>query len=147
MVEVKKPGALPVSAGPPAGGRAAAEAARYKQLAAEFAVSLERAEAERDRLGVALRDGYRSSMERATALRRAIIGQRRAELALEETRARLRLLDPLVQRMNDLITEMEASRFWKIRNGWFDLKKKLKRHPFGASKPFVMPPLDRKSVV
>jgi O-antigen biosynthesis protein len=74
-------------------------------------------------------------------LRRAASAQRRAEAAAEQAQARLRLLEPLVPRMHELIAEMEASRFWRIRNAWFELKKRFGLNPFGATQPFVMPPL------
>jgi GT2 family glycosyltransferase len=75
------------------------------------------------------------------AVRRALSAQRRAELALESARARLRILDPLVSQMYERIGEMEASRFWRFRNGWFEFKKKLGLNAFGASQPFIMPAL------
>jgi GT2 family glycosyltransferase len=37
------------------------------------------------------------------------------------------------------IREMENSRFWKVRNAWFELKRKLKIARYGAQAPFELP--------
>jgi GT2 family glycosyltransferase len=80
-----------------------------------------------------------SGMDLGVAVRQAVAGQRRTEVALRQARARLALLEPLVDGMHQLVVNMEASRFWRVRNQWFDLRKKLRLHPVGASRPFEMP--------
>ena len=70
--------------------------------------------------------------------------KRRSEVALQKARARLALLEPLVDEMYTLISGMEASRFWRIRNQWFDVKKRLRMHPFGASLPYPRPVIDER---
>lgn len=90
--------------------------------------------------GKASRPGYRG-MDLGVAVRQAVAGQRRTEVALQHARARLALLEPLIDGMHQLVVNMEASRFWRLRNQWFDLRKKLRLHPVGASRPFEMPSL------
>jgi GT2 family glycosyltransferase len=80
-------------------------------------------------------------MDLGVAVRQAIAGQRRTEVALQHARARLALLEPLIDGMHKLVVNMEASRFWRIRNGWFNLRKKFGMHAVGASRPFEMPAL------
>jgi O-antigen biosynthesis protein len=45
----------------------------------------------------------------------------------------------LIRSMCVRIREMETSRFWKIRNAWFDLKRKLKISRMGAMPSFELP--------
>jgi GT2 family glycosyltransferase len=49
---------------------------------------------------------------------------------------------PLVGRMAERIATMELSRFWKIRNAFFALRKRLGLSPVGAMPPFALDATD-----
>ncbi len=53
---------------------------------------------------------------------------------------------PLVARMAERIATMELSRFWKIRNAVFALRKRLGLSPIGAMPPFALDAKDRSIV-
>ncbi len=51
--------------------------------------------------------------------------RRRADLAISNTEARLQSLRPLLVGMRDRIEILQSSKFWRLRNRWFALKKKI----------------------
>jgi glycosyltransferase involved in cell wall biosynthesis len=126
--------------------RALADVERYRRLAAELGSRVDDAEREAQRLREIQRAGFRAAMEQGVGFRRAMTGQRRAEVALQKAYARLALLEPLVDEMYTLIGGMEASQFWRIRNRWFNLKKRLRLHPFGAALPYPRPLIEERRV-
>lgn len=46
----------------------------------------------------------------------------------------------LVRTMCTRIREIEKSRFWKMRNAWFEFKRRLGISRYGAAPPFELPP-------
>jgi GT2 family glycosyltransferase len=64
--------------------------------------------------------------------------RRRADLVLTAMDERMRPLRPLLVGMRDRIDILQSSKFWKLRNLWFALKKRLGRGP-GPLKDFPLP--------
>jgi GT2 family glycosyltransferase len=58
----------------------------------------------------------------------------------------LAAVGPLVGRMAQRIATMELSRFWKIRNAFFALRKRLGLSPVGAMPPFALDPTERSLI-
>jgi O-antigen biosynthesis protein len=48
-------------------------------------------------------------------------------------------MQALIRSMCSHIREMETSRFWKIRNAWFSIKRRLGVARYGAAVPFELP--------
>jgi GT2 family glycosyltransferase len=67
----------------------------------------------------------------------------RQHAAAELTRARLHIgrIQPLLRDARTLLISMQSSRFWKIRNGWFGLKKRLRLSSSGPQ-PWWVPDAD-----
>lgn len=58
---------------------------------------------------------------------------------LGSTLMQIARMKSLIRAMCVHIREMEQSRFWKIRNGWFELKRRLGVARYGAAAPFELP--------
>lgn len=59
----------------------------------------------------------------STAVWRAERARDRAEAALAQAREQLDRMQPLLNRMRNQLAAVQSSKFWKLRNAWFRLKK------------------------
>jgi GT2 family glycosyltransferase len=130
IVDVRTPGAAPIlretGAGWLVGDDAERRAARAEALRSET-TALGRL-AESGRSYVETRMGWRrAAIKTAEAIDAfgAIDEGRSREAAL----AQLTYLLPLVRRQRRTISAMQVSRFWRLRNAWFALKRRLRIGP------------------
>jgi O-antigen biosynthesis protein len=121
---------------------------RTRSLAARLAAELEEARADA-RAARGERDAAAERL-RALAIRlneveiAARVGERERQVAEHHAalaRDHVARMQPLVRTMRGLLESMQQSRFWKIRNAWFDFKHRAGRHPVGAQ-PYWVPDVD-----
>ena len=64
-----------------------------------------------------------------------------AEGLLQQARAHIARTQPLLRAMRTLLESVQSSKFWKARNAWFSLKKRVGLNPYGAL-PFWLPDIE-----
>jgi GT2 family glycosyltransferase len=114
---------------------ASALAAQVESLEGELTAALH----ERALLGEALRTAHLSKIISEVGLWKSDLSRKQLLDRLNHAEAHIARMQPLLRAMRERIGHIELSRFWKMRNQFFNLKKKVGIDAVGALTAFDTP--------
>ena len=128
---------------PTSGGKSAE---RYAHLADAFARQVEALESEleaarkdRDLVGEALKKAHLANIHVEVGLWKSDLNRKQLLDKLNNAEAHIVRMQPLLRVMRDRIGHIELSKFWKMRNRFFELKKRVGIDAVGAMADFDVP--------
>jgi len=128
---------------PTSGGKSAE---RYAHLAEAFARQVEALESEleaarkdRDLVGEALKKAHLANIHVEVGLWKSDLNRKQLLDKLNNAEAHIVRMQPLLRVMRDRIGHIELSKFWKMRNRFFELKKRVGIDAVGAMADFDVP--------
>jgi len=119
---------------------------RYARLADELANHNETLEREvdglrreRDLIGEALKKAHLATILGEVGIWKSDLNRKQLLERLNRAEAHIRRMQPFLRIMRDRIGHVELSKFWKLRNQFFDLKKRVGIDAIGAMPDFDVP--------
>lgn len=134
------------SLGRPEQAHGAKNEGRYERLSGELARQIEVLEgdlnavrSERDLLGEALQKSHLTNIRTEVGLWKSDLSRKQLLDRLVQAEAHIMRMQPLLRIMRDRIGHMELSKFWRIRNQFFNFKKRVGVDAVGAMPEFAVP--------